>query len=186
MIYFISDTHFNHDREFIWEDRGFRSVDEMNQYIIDRWNATVTDKDEVYVVGDFFLGSDFDFIKETLEKLNGKIHLIRGNHDTDAKIEVYAASDKVVSIEWATQLVYNRHIYYISHYPSMTANYDTDFRRAIRNIFGHTHSTENFYNGNVYMYNVACDAHDCTPISIDQIEKEILEKWEKEREDLKF
>ena len=34
MIYFISDTHFNHDRDFIWGNRGYNSVNEMNEDII--------------------------------------------------------------------------------------------------------------------------------------------------------
>ena len=31
MIYFTSDLHFNHDRDFVYVPRGFQSVDEMNQ-----------------------------------------------------------------------------------------------------------------------------------------------------------
>ena len=35
-IWLISDTHLNHDREFIWKARGFSSVEEMNNAIIER------------------------------------------------------------------------------------------------------------------------------------------------------
>ena len=31
MLFFTSDWHFNHDREFVWKQRGFSSVDEMNE-----------------------------------------------------------------------------------------------------------------------------------------------------------
>ena len=89
MIYFISDTHFNHDRDFIYSPRGFDSMEDMNNRIITNWNKTVSADDTVYVVGDFFLGSDQDYVQNTLKRLNGHIILVRGNHDSDAKIRLY-------------------------------------------------------------------------------------------------
>ena len=53
MIYFISDTHFNHDREFVYGPRGFKSVKEMNETLIKNWNETVTNEDDIYVLGIF-------------------------------------------------------------------------------------------------------------------------------------
>ena len=38
MIYLTSDLHLNHNRGFIYEPRGFHSVEEMNEAIIDLWN----------------------------------------------------------------------------------------------------------------------------------------------------
>ena len=176
MIYFISDTHFNHDREFIWGPRGFKSVKESNDTIIDNWNKTVSYGDDVYVVGDFFLGKDNQYVKETLPKLNGKIHLIIGNHDTPAKLKIYAAAKNVVEIVWATQIEYNGRKFYVSHYPTNTSNLESSPERAVCNIFGHTHSKEKFYEDSPYMYNVACDAQNSTPVSIEQITKEIDDK----------
>ena len=98
MIYFIADTHFNHDREFIWGPRGFKSVEESNQTLIDNWNSTVYKYDGVYMLGDFFLGADLDYVRDTLSKLNGSIHLILGNHDTNAKIEIYKKATNIVEI----------------------------------------------------------------------------------------
>ena len=174
MIYFISDTHFNHDRDFVYSPRECDSIDEMNKRIIANWNNTVSDEDTVYVVGDFFLGADMDYVKNTLKRLNGHIILVRGNHDTDAKIRLYEESDKVEDIVWATQVSYKKRLFYVSHYPSITGNYGGDPDRVIINIFGHTHSTEKFFEGIPYMYNVACDAHDCTPISIEDIYNDVV------------
>lgn len=89
MIYFISDTHFNHDREFVYGPRGFKSIEEMNEALIKNWNETVTGADDIYVLGDFFLGTDERFIRDTIMKLRGNIHLIFGNHDTPKKIQMY-------------------------------------------------------------------------------------------------
>ena len=41
MIWFTSDTHFNHNKEFIWKVRGFNTCDEMNEFIVRRWNEMV-------------------------------------------------------------------------------------------------------------------------------------------------
>ena len=76
MIYLTSDTHFCHDKPFIYEPRGFSSIQEMNETLIENWNGAVSKNDIVYVLGDFFLGTDYDFIKNTVERLNGNIYLI--------------------------------------------------------------------------------------------------------------
>ena len=40
-IWLISDTHLGHDKTFIWKARGFDSVWDMNNAIIERWNEGV-------------------------------------------------------------------------------------------------------------------------------------------------
>ena len=58
------------------------------------------------------------------------------------------------------------------HYPTITANYDDDkpwAQHLCMPLFGHTHQEQPFYNNNPYMYNVGMDAHNCTPISIEEI-----------------
>ena len=41
MIYFTSDLHIGHDRDFIWKERGFSSVEKHNEEILKRWNEVV-------------------------------------------------------------------------------------------------------------------------------------------------
>ena len=179
MIYVISDTHFNHDREFIWKIRGFKSVEEANRTIIENWNNTVSPDDEVYMLGDFFLGKDNEYVKETLAKLNGKIHLIAGNHDTPAKKAIYASAGNVVEIVWATQIEYKGRKFFMCHYPVLTADLNSNPQTAVFDIFGHTHSRQKFYEDRPYMYNVACDAIHFTPVSIETIYREIEEEIQK-------
>ena len=52
MIYITSDFHLNHDKPFIYATRGYSSVEEMNKDLITKFNNTVTDEDEVYILGD--------------------------------------------------------------------------------------------------------------------------------------
>ena len=192
MIWFTSDLHFCHDKDFIWKTRGFNDVDEMNWAIVKRWNETVYPDDDVYVLGDLIL-NDIEWGLKLISKLNGYIHIIRGNHDTDTKVERYMELPNVISVEYATIFRYKKAIFWLSHYPTITANYDDDkpWAQHLVNLFGHTHQTDPFYYldkgdyytgqhaiPNPYMYNVGVDAHNCTPISIDEIIADIRKKKE--------
>lgn len=170
MVYFTSDLHFCHDKDFVWQARGFESIDEMNAEIVRRWNEVVYPDDDVYILGDLTLGNVEEGLK-LIAKLNGYLHIIRGNHDTDTKTSRYLELPNVVSVEFATIYKYKKAIFWLSHYPTITANYDDDLPWAqhMVNLFGHTHQETPFYNGNPYMYNVGMDAHNCTPISLDDI-----------------
>ena len=46
-IWFTSDLHFNHDKEFVWKVRGFENVEQMNEAIISRFNSRVQPEDTV-------------------------------------------------------------------------------------------------------------------------------------------
>ena len=98
-IFFTSDTHFNHDREFVYSPRGFKTIQEMNGTLVKNWNETVGNDDDIYVLGDFFLGTDFNYIQEVLNKLNGRIHLVTGNHDTPSKITEYTSWNNIYEIQ---------------------------------------------------------------------------------------
>ena len=77
MVYFISDTHFNHKNIIKYCNRPYKSVEEMNKVLIENWNRVVKDADVIYHLGDFALYDE----EELFNKLNGNIILIRGNHD---------------------------------------------------------------------------------------------------------
>lgn len=55
-IWLSSDYHLNHDKEFIWKARGFKSVEEMNEAIITRNNELVSPEDTLIICGDLMLG----------------------------------------------------------------------------------------------------------------------------------
>lgn len=168
-IFFTSDTHFNHNREFIYGPRGYKCVQEMNGALIRNWNETVGKDDDIYVLGDFFLGSDMKYVREVLNKLNGRIHLVIGNHDTPAKITEYTAWNNIVEIADALRIKHKKREFFLCHYPVLTASLEQDPNRAVINLFGHTHSKDKFYEDRPYMYNVAVDANDNRPVSIDEI-----------------
>lgn len=171
-IFICSDLHFNHDREFIWRARGFHSVEEMNEAIVERHNSKVNPEDDVYVCGDLCLGGGSQEIMKAnmalIERLNGNIHVILGNHDGPARAEMYKCCHNVVEVVYATMIHYNGYHFYLSHFPTLTANLEKEsLKQCTINLFGHTHSMDPFYNDMPFMYNIAMDAHNCYPVLLD-------------------
>lgn len=80
----ISDTHFGHKGvcEFLRADgtklRPWTDPDEMDETLVANWNAVVDAKDRVYHLGDVVINRR---CLKTLERLNGRLCLIKGNHD---------------------------------------------------------------------------------------------------------
>lgn len=175
MIYFTSDLHFNHNKPFIYEARGFTNVEDMNKAIIHNWNSIIAEDDDVYVLGDLLLGAPEGI--EMVKQLAGRLHIILGNHDTPTRQALYAELPNVVEIAWATMITYKKWHFYLSHFPCNTSNFDDDrsLRARTWNLCGHTHSINRFelMQKGQSSYHVELDAHDNKPISIDSIIEDI-------------
>lgn len=182
MIFLTSDLHFNHDREFVWKVRGFDSVQEMNETIVKNWNSVVSSDDDVYVLGDLCLGGGTPSIllanKKLIESLNGKLHIIRGNHDTNPRVIMYSQCANVVDeVKWADMLNYRGYHFYLSHFPTLTGNLEKEsLKQCTCNLFGHTHQTTNFHLDMPFMYHVGMDSHNCYPMNLDDIITEMKAK----------
>lgn len=178
-IWITSDWHFNHQREFIYVPRGFSSVEEMNEAIIARHNKLVQPDDDVYVLGDLMLG-DTDKGIECVRRMNGMLHIVRGNHDTDSRWGRYFTSfPNLIEIKNAIYLKYKKHHFYLSHYPTLTGNLEKEsLTQMTLNLFGHTHQKTNFYEDRPYMLHVGVDSHNCYPVLLDDIIEEMHQKVE--------
>ena len=177
-IYFTSDSHFGHNKEFIFKERGFDTVEEMNTAIIKNWNSIIQPDDIVYHLGDVMLGDNNDGI-ECLKQLNGQIHLLFGNHDTNTRQKLYTECPNIFIRGYATIIKIQGYNFYLSHYPTIVANGDSDLplKRQVINLYGHTHQKENFYNNIPTMYHVGMDSHNNTPVSLDTIIEDIQLKY---------
>lgn len=176
MIYFSSDLHFNHSKDFIYEPRGFKDVNEMNNTILMNFHSIINYDDDLYLLGDSFLGELSAGI-ELFNQLPGRIHVIWGNHCTDNRKAAIANCNNVVEIiGFAGMIKYKKYHFYMSHFPSATANFDIDkpLSQRVLALSGHTHSKEKFEPCG--SYNVALDAHNCFPVSIDTIIEDFIKK----------
>ena len=186
MIWFTSDWHIGHDKDFCYKPRGFSSPEEMDTAILERCNEVVTPNDELWILGDLAMSglvSEWDRVFTSLNCKN--VHYLQGNHDTDNKMDRYDQIYKFEYHGYADVLKYSKHkTFYLSHYPTIVSNYGEE-KRFFWNLSGHTHSRNIFYSNLYKVYNVAVDAHNCYPVSIEQIIKDIEEK-EKELKEIKF
>lgn len=180
-IWITSDWHFCHNKEFLYKPRGFSNIEDMNKKLVENHNALVSNEDDVYVLGDLMLG-DQDSGINYIKQLNGKLHIIRGNHCTDNKWKKYQELPNVVELcGWATMLKYGKYHFFLSHFPMLTANYDEGPKQVLLNLHGHTHQTTNFMPGLWSNYHVGMDSHNCYPVLLDNIIEEIKMEYQREK-----
>ena len=158
MIYITSDLHFFHDRKFIYEPREFASAAEMADAYVREWKEKVEKQDDLYILGDFCMGTDYGAIYSLISSLPGKIHLIAGNHDTENKIDFYRSHG--IDVKYADILAYKKRKLYLSHYPTITADLNQNPKNCVINLHGHLHVKERFFEDRPYMYNVSVDANE--------------------------
>lgn len=90
-VFLTADTHFGHLGvcKFLRDDgcklRPWDTPEEMDEALVANWNATVGPKDRVYHLGDVVINRR---ALKTLERLNGRLVLVKGNHDI-FKLEDY-------------------------------------------------------------------------------------------------
>ncbi len=174
-IWLTSDTHLNHAKPFIYEARGFRSVEEMNEAIVERWNKVVGPDDIVYHLGDVMLGDNEAGLK-LLKSLNGHIYIILGNHDSTTREFLYKDCYNVYGISFGYRMKVGKISLMLSHYPQLVANGDDP--KPVYSIHGHTHSKDR-WSEVPHTYNVNMDAHNCTPVNLEDMIKDIKERMNK-------
>lgn len=159
-IYFIADTHFYHTNIIKYCNRPFNSVDEMNKVIIDNWNNVVGVDDIVYHLGDITLHNNN--LKELIEKLNGTIYLVRGNHDGKSKSYYEKMGFKVIP----TQTKLTDYKFILSHRPLD----DSQIPNGYINIHGHIHNSplEAVFDASKHRC-VSVERINYTPIKIEDI-----------------
>lgn len=180
MIWFASDLHFHHSKPFLYESRGFQTFIEHDAAVIHNWNSVVKPEDEVFLLGDIML-EDNDYGIECFKQLNGKIHIIVGNHDSDVRIELYKECPNVVDVKFGDRIKYGKHTYWLSHHPSLTGNFtdNNNWRKTVWNLCGHRHDSDRFCQVNEGpIYHCELDAHNNCPVSIEEIESDIRKFYE--------
>ena len=177
-LFFTSDTHFSHNKEFLYEPRGFSTIEEMNEQIVQNWNEIVQPSDIVYHLGDIAL-TDTTAAIPYIKRLNGHIIWILGNHDTTSKIEQIIAHCHNIQLVGALNTSYSTVIkdgkwrFYLSHYPVKFGNFDEIKEKKNWCLCGHMHTQDKFSDMKDKCYHVELDAHACYPISLEEIKSDL-------------
>lgn len=176
-IYFTSDLHFNNENILKYCKRPFTSVEHMNEELITKWNSVVTPEDSIFVLGDFIMGSSsLESLSKIINRLDGHIMLVPGNHDTNAKLKIYREhfSDKITITPLAQIKEYDS-LFICSHYPMFMREWGDQKGTPLYCLSGHTHSKVPFDKKFPYNYNVGVDANNYKPVPFDKIKRELKE-----------
>lgn len=133
-VFYIADLHFGHKNIIRYDNRPFKTIEEMDKALIERWNKAVTNEDTVFILGDI---SWYDEEKtvEIFEQLNGTKILIKGNHDNIKRSSRLAKCFS--SIQDYEEFYYSKKLKVVmSHYPIPFWN--GQFRDAVH-LYGHIH-----------------------------------------------
>ena len=145
MRYYIADLHFFHGAlNEKMDRRGFASMEEMNEYMIVKWNKRVRKNDDVVIIGDLSWGN----VQETnalLQRLKGKLYLVCGNHDRFVNNKEMNL-DRFKWVKHYAELSDNRRKVVLCHYPIMCYNgqYRVDEKGEPKTymLYGHVHDTQ--------------------------------------------
>lgn len=166
--FYTGDLHFYHSNIIKYENRPFKNVDEMNKVMVEKWNAKVTKQDNVFIIGDFAFSTPDQAI-DIASKLNGKKHLIFGNHDKVVR------NNKLVRecFEFCKEyhVVYENDLPIILfHYP--IAVWDRKHYGSLH-LYGHVHSNKGDHHPLLVdlknAYNVGTDVWNFEPVTLQEI-----------------
>ena len=176
-VFFTSDTHFYHANIINFCGRPFKSVEVMNETLIANWNSVVGPDDIVFHLGDFCLGGSAEWIN-ILNRLNGKIYLIVGNHDIKNLRQGYYSRFEHIAMQMHIEV--GKQKIYLNHYPFLC--YGGAYRDTWQ-LFGHVHTSKQNTGidaPRLHMlfptqYDVGVDNNNFTPVSFEQV-KRIIER----------
>lgn len=131
--WFTSDSHLGHGNIIRYCNRPFSSVDEMDEALIKAWNTVVAPEDDVWHLGDFAV-RNAESAAGYRRRLNGRIHLVWGNHDSEQVRQApwWASSQAMAEITVDSVRIV------LCHYAMRVWNRS---RRGSLHLFGHSHGT---------------------------------------------
>jgi calcineurin-like phosphoesterase family protein len=173
-VFFTSDTHWGHTNILEFCNRPYKNVEEMNHCLIDNWNKKVPADGLVFHLGDFAWGG-YPFWKNIRDQLNGKIILIKGNHD-EKNLTTTGAQELFEHVAYQMKIRIEGRAIYLNHNPFLCyGGTYRDPKGLVYQCHGHVHLSKTNPNGLDVervlkyefptQYDVGVDFNDYTPIS---------------------
>lgn len=177
-IWIVSDTHLGHENILKFTDsatgnlvRGhlFDNIDQMDEYILEKWNSVVKQGDIVYHLGDVFMG-DKERFKRQWPKFIGSKRLIVGNHD-DIKFLSNGGFFSKIQM-WRMFPEFGLMLSHVPLHPSNLLRLTEkggkwpDDCESLKNCHGHIH--QNPAPEGPYQ-NFSLEAIDYTPVNIEEV-----------------
>lgn len=166
--FFTADTHFMHTNIIKYCDRPFRNADDMDEYLIKRWNEKVDYNDHVYHLGDVGF-SNAKKLSDILCRLNGKKFHIRGNHDKAMESEEcshyfeWSKDVYLLTIQDSHALSGCNQMIWLSHYAHLIWPHQ---HHGAWHLFGHSHGTVKTANKSL---DIGVDCWNFAPMSYEEL-----------------
>jgi len=182
-LFFTSDTHYGHanicSATTQWVDatnltRDFKSLEQMNDAIVDNINFRVREDDILIHLGDWSFGG-FDNIKLFRDRINCKnIHLIYGNHDHHIRNNkhdiqsLFSSTQDYLNLDLRTPngKLTDKFKFICMHYP--IASWD-GMNDGVMHLHGHVHLPRHLRIADGKAMDVGVDGNDLEPIEMDDI-----------------
>lgn len=172
MIFFTSDTHFDSPALVSGDERysKFKDDKDLNETIICNWNSVVKPCDTVWHLGDFGKAEDgrAKNLLNIIEKLNGNICLVAGNHDPNniwpvrKRLGCYTEyKELAVDIDGTSQKIVLFHYSMRSWHHSYKGSW---------HLFGHSHGKMPSY---FKSFDVGCMNFKWTPVSLVEVSQKM-------------
>ena len=169
-VWITSDTHYGQNNIVRavtrWRDgngqvpidatRDFKSIDHMNETIVNNINKVVREDDILIHAGDWSFGG-IEYIENFGNRINCKtIHIVVGNHDDHILLNHEDVQDMFTSVNTRIDLYYNKTLIVIDHYPLLSWR---DINKGSIMLHGHSHSSNNDKIGKGRRCDIGIDGH---------------------------
>lgn len=177
-LWFTSDFHAFHQKEYIWKERGFSSLEGHTDGLVELVNAVVGEEDYLFHLGDLTLNCTVEQLTEFLSRIKCKnICCLWGNHHNPLRALLHkelsslclgralhqqqqptevlpyrsTTVPNLVLLGEAMHLDVNGTPVYISHYPHETWN---GMHRGYYHLCGHSHGTNAYSHPETTKYRI--------------------------------
>ena len=167
-IYYISDLHFSHENIIKLCNRPYKTIEEMDEDIINKWNSIVTPNDVVRILGDVALARSKDDVEKAIKlvkRLNGNKSLIVGNHDAKL-LKDERFRQLFSSIKHYSKVTDSGRKVILSHYP--IEEWD-GFYKGYIHLHGHVHNNDVNLKKINNRYNVSLEVLGYKPRTLDEL-----------------
>jgi calcineurin-like phosphoesterase family protein len=169
-VWIISDTHYGHKNICrgvtawrlpdgsipISQTRDFKTIEQMNESIVNNINSVVGQDDVLIHLGDWSFGG-FENVKIFRDRIVcQEIHLILGNHDHHIENNRGDCQELFASVNHYTKLMYKFGTFVLIHYPM--ASWD-GLNKGHSHLHGHVHLPTNLRFGKGKKMDVGIDGN---------------------------
>lgn len=166
--WFTADFHLGHKNIIRYCNRPFKTVEEMNDTLVERLNDRVKATDTLYFLGDFSIGP-----RARAAEFRRRIHCKRifavpGNHDRETRTlsQEFSWQNDLVEVSVNSQRIV------LCHYAMRVWNHSS---HGAWHLYGHSHGRLLEVDASLSM-DVGVDTHDFAPWQFDEIRERMKRK----------